>query len=386
MQGIKKTFVKAFSAVEGFFDWVKLSYKWRFNRWEHLRIDLYKGYGTPEALYLRGRVLDDEPVVAEDNETLLDNIRDTIQRVETDDIPGARVRVHFREQTLELETDEDGFFEVCIEPEGELPKDQAWHEVSVELLKPSTEQQPDVRATGAILVPQPDVEFGIISDLDDTVVRTGATSKLRMMQMVMLNDANTRVPFEGVAAFYRALQKGPDAEGHNPIFYVSSSPWNLYSFFASFMEAHDIPPGPIFLKDFGFTEDKFLKSGHLQHKLDRINLLLDTYPDLPFILIGDSGQKDPEVYRKIVADRADRLRAIYIRDVTPDARDAEVEQIAEEARQAGVPMVLVETTTEAAEHAAEHGLITQDALAEVEADKQQEEEKETPGLKEKLLG
>ena len=73
----------------------------------------------------------------------------------------------------------------------------------------------------------------MISDIDDTIVRTGATSLLMMLRVVLLSNAHTRLPFQGVAAFYGALARGASGQDSNPLFYVSSSPWNLYDVLSS---------------------------------------------------------------------------------------------------------------------------------------------------------
>lgn len=385
MPNPKHALAAAFSAVEGFFDRLKLGYKWRFDRWFDLRIIAYRGYGTPERLHLRGRVIDDKAASRRARQSVWQNIVDTLRRIETDEVPGARVRLLFAGRRLELTTDEDGYFEAELLTGDGLDPGRAWQEVALELLAP--EGANPVRAKGQVLVPPPDAEFGVISDVDDTVVRTGATDRFRMTRTVLLNNAQTRVPFEGIAAFYRALQQGPDGRGHNPICYISSSPWNLYELFESFMEFHGIPVGPLFLKDFGFTRRKILKHGHEEHKLTQIERLLETWPALPFVLIGDSGQKDPETYREAVRRHPERIRAVYIRDVTPDRRDADVRAIAEEVERLGVPMVLAEDTVAVAEHAAEHGLITEEAVEEVRAERDREqEEKKEPSLLERILG
>jgi phosphatidate phosphatase APP1 len=96
---------------------------------------------------------------------------------------------------------------------------------------------------------------------------------------------------------------------------------------------------------------------HGEHKLGVIRTLLATYPDLPFVMIGDSGEQDPEIYRRIVYEHPDRIFAVYIRDVTTPERDAEVRKISEELRDLGVEMLLTPGTTEAAGHAEGLGLV-----------------------------
>jgi phosphatidate phosphatase APP1 len=125
-----------------------------------------------------------------------------------------------------------------------------------------------------------------------------------------------------------------------------------------FLDVHGVPAGPLFLKDWSPTTLR----DHDRHKLGVIRMLLATYTDLPFILIGDSGERDPEIYRQVVREYPGRVRAIYIRDVTTRERDAAVHAIADELKNIGVEMLLTADTVEAAEHAAEKGLISPNVL------------------------
>jgi len=185
-----------------------------------------------------------------------------------------------------------------------------------------------------------------------------------MAWIVVRNNAHTRLPFEGVAAFYRTLQTGLDDGPLNPIFYVSSSPWNIYDMLQDFLNVHGVPPGPLFLKDWSPT----VLGKHRDYKLGVIRRLLDTYEELPFVLIGDSGEEDPEIYLLTVREHPGRIRAVYIRDVTPGERDVEVRAIAAEVRRLGTEMVAVPDTIAAAEHAASIGLIAPEAIAAVRSE------------------
>jgi phosphatidate phosphatase APP1 len=99
-----------------------------------------------------------------------------------------------------------------------------------------------------------------------------------------------------------------------------------------------------------------------------IRRLLRIYEDLPFVLIGDSGEEDPEIYLQSVREHQGRIKAVYIRDVTSVERDAEVRAMANEARKLGTEMVAVPDTTAAAEHAASIGLIAPNAIAAVRSE------------------
>ena len=374
------------ATVEEHFDALRLRLRNRLGRTNPVMIMPYRGFGTPETVWLKGRVLEDKGLrPAEDRDTVWQNLLAAYRRFETDEIPGVRVRAACYGDVQDVVTDDEGYFEVRLTPSEPLPEDGLWHDVALELLDEVTEGQRPVCTTGQVLVPPDDSAFGVISDVDDTILQTDATNLLRMAQVTFLNNARTRLPFEGVGALYQALHRGPEVSASNPLFFVSSSPWNLYDLLVEFCAVHDIPAGPFLLRDFGLDQEKFIKIGHDAHKLAQIERILAAYPALPFILLGDSGQHDPEIYQQAVRDFPGRIRAIYIRDVSRDARRGEaVDAIATSVRAAGVEMVLVPDSAAAAEHAAEHGFIHPDTLPSIHAEQAQDEA--APGPVEQLLG
>src|SRR5690606_27345865 len=143
-------------------------------------------------------------------------------------------------------------------------------------------------------------EYGIISDIDDTIMRTGATSLLESGRNVLLNNAHTRIPFHGVSQFYKTLQLGRNGKRNNPFFYVSSSPWNNYDLLYHFLELNERPEGPLMNRDIGIDDSKLGHSEHMSHKYKEIENILIPYSKRNFILIGDSGQEDAAIYRDVV--------------------------------------------------------------------------------------
>jgi phosphatidate phosphatase APP1 len=291
------------------------------------------------------------------------NLRNMARRFFSDEVPGARVTASFAGTTQELVADEEGYVHARLELATPLADKPAWHEVTLELTWPRRRRQGQVLATGRVLVPG-NASYAVVSDMDDTVIHSGVTRLLTMLKVALLSNAHTRLPFEGVPAFYRALQRGPDGRGWNPIFYVSGSPWNLADMLEDFMDLHGVPRGPLFLRDWSPLT---VKGGTRRHKLEVIDGLMDLYPDLPFVLIGDSGEHDPEIYREVVLAHPGRVRAVYIRDVTSGARKAEVDVIAAELRERGVDLVHDDDTEAAALHARANGLIAAGADAEAAA-------------------
>ena len=351
---------RAITAARDLEDWIdatRFDVKRRYGLLERFEILPYRGHGTDRQLFLRGRVLEEKGISRSmHDDTLWENLRNMARRFASDEIAGARVRATFGDSEARAVADEEGFFDIALNLPAPPDDARSWHPVEVELLHPDSPGGGAVRSTGHVLVPGR-ARFAVISDLDDTVVHSSATNVMKMAWIVVRNNAHTRLPFPGVSAFYEALRRGVDDGTENPIFYVSSSPWNIYDLLEDFLDVHGLPAGPLFLKDWSPTT----LGKHHDHKLGIIRTLLATYPDLPFVLIGDSGEEDPEIYRQAVVEHPGRIEAVFIRDVTSEARDAEVREIAAEVNRMGTAMFAVADSATAAEHAASLGLIPPDA-------------------------
>lgn len=347
------------------FDELNLQLQQRLGNDKPLQILPYLGYGTAEVVKLRGRVLRRENIIpTTDKSTLWNNLLNTYRHLESDEIPHAKIKATVAGVSEQFTANDEGYFEVNLQVNQPPAAGTMWHEVHLELMDAPIPFEGPVTAVGRALVPMAGATFGIISDIDDTVLQSSATNYLKAARLMFLKNARTRLPFAGVAAFYQMLQQGDGTQsGRNPVFYVSSSPWNLYPLLIDFFEFQNIPTGPLFLKDYGITADQLFTSGHGKHKLKQIEKIMSTYPELPFVLVGDSGQKDPEIYQQAAAHYPGRIKAIYIRDVSDDQRDEEVRAIAADVeRTHGVPMILAADSLAAAEHAAAHGMVPPDKL------------------------
>jgi phosphatidate phosphatase APP1 len=345
----------------------------------------YLGFGNHEEVFVSGRVLADQPTGPVDaTDHWLTNLGRTLRHLESNEVTGARVRIRLHGSERIAVSDDEGYFRAWLPlatahvpaaPEGRAdgaaPRRadlhaQRWHDADLEVIEPLHAAASQVRATGRVLVPPAHASAGVISDIDDTVIRTDATRLLMMLKRTLLENARTRLPFPGVAEFYEGLQGGSTGADGNPVFYVSSSPWNLYPVLTDFLEHQSIPAGPLLLRDWGISERGILPTRHGEHKLGAIRQIMDCYPGLPFILIGDSGQEDPEIYRTVVHDYGARILAVYIRNVTPGPdRVRAVGELAEEVREAGSELLLSDDTAASAVHAAGRGWLTPAALAAV---------------------
>ena len=338
-----------------------------------LFIQAYRGYGSDHRVFLMGRVFRQPgfgSTLREDR--LRRDIIDLVRRLLRKPIAGARVRVRYKGTTAVVETDRHGFFRVDMDL-GEMPSDVTWHAVELSLDRPTDER---ATTTGEFFTPTHTASYGVISDIDDTVVYTGVANTLKMMWRLFAQGADSRVIFPGVPALYQGFHDGPTGHQGNPLIYVSRGPWSIYQVLVEMFRMHRIPNGPILiLREWGMKRGSLLPRRARDHKLDAIRHVLELYQDLKFVLVGDSGQHDPEIYARILREHTDRVLAIYIRDVSADPeRSDAIARLAEEARSAGCELVLSDDNQVLAEHAAGQGLISAQVI---EAVRESQAESET---------
>ena len=338
----------------------------------------YRSFGSAQRVLIRGRAMENEGITAAtDADSLWRNLLNSYRRIEADPLPNAVVRATIGGASVDITADGEGFFGQWIDLPAPVSAADGWVPATLELIAPVAPAR--VASEVQVLLAPPTARFITISDMDDTVLQSHVTSLVQAFRTVLLGNARTRLPFPGVAAFYRALHAGASGSERNPIFYVSSSPWNLYDLLVDFLEHQGIPTGPLTLRDWDLNRSA-LGSGRLHRFKDgAIREIMNAFPELPVILVGDSSQQDPEIYRDVVREYPERVLAVYIRDVkrTEERRAAIASLVAEVQEQRSV-LVLADDTVAAARHAAEQGFINPDALAEISGEKQMDEAT-TPG-------
>ena len=336
-----------------------------------MAIQTYRGFASRREIFLVGRVFRQHSATGKVRHSRLGrNLADIGRRLLRHGAPGVALTARFGGAQQQLLTDGDGYFQVDLRPAEPLSADRLWHRLTVDAVEAAGAN----RTTGAFFLPPPSARFAVISDIDDTVIFTGVASKLKMLWRLFLQGARERIAFPGVAAFYRALHRGSSGSEFNPMLYVSRSPWGLYEMLEEFFHLHDIPAGPVlFLREWGLSRRRPLPRRAKEHKLTLIRRMLAIYADFPFILIGDSGQRDPEIYAQLVREHPGRVLAIYIRHVSDAARQTAIEALAQEVVAAGSTLLLAVDTQAMAAHAAERGFIRPEAMVAVRGEKLQEQ-------------
>lgn len=325
-----------------------------------VQIVTFHSYGTANHLYIKGRTIQDEGIDLSKT-GFLNLLWNSWKRFETDKVKNAKLILKLADgRTLETVSDSQGYFLIDAMIENLLPLTDAegWLHYSIsfaEEIKGRKIQQNN-NFKGEILIPSEGAKFGVISDIDDTILHTGLTSffKWAVVKNTFFKRVEKRIPLEGAAAFYHQLHDGKSGSDCNPVFYVSHSPWNLYRYLEVFFQKNDFPKGPILLRDFVNPFAKKYKPEKPQKQKEIINIL-KTYPQMSFILIGDSGEHDPDIYIEIAEAHPERILAIYLRNVNHKRKMIRVKGLFKDYET--VPVLLVENSKAAVVHAREMGFI-----------------------------
>ncbi len=318
------------------------------------RIQSYGGHASERRAVLRARVLDGPPIaLPSGDEPAHRSIGRMVRRFLTREVGGVAVVARVGGTEARTLADDEGH--VRIELTAPVTPGAGWVDPSLRVadddLPPGTGP---VSTTVELIVPHADADVGVISDLDDTVILTGAARVLTKVRTTLTGTFRTRTAFPGVADLYRALAEGPGGVAR-PFFYVSASPWNLHDFLDAFLRHHRIPPGPLFLTDAGLDERLFVSPGHAEHKLAAIDEILGVHHRLRFVLVGDTGQHDADIYADAVDAHPGRVVAVMLRDVgrTGDLVDRSTARLVG----AGVPVCVTDSTDAMTVFAGEVGLL-----------------------------
>ena len=326
------------------------------------RINTFSGYGTENYFYAKGRALEDENINFASNQNIFSTLKNIYKQLESDEIRNTPVELHLLDDIIkETYTDAEGYYEFQIENLNFsiVKNDENWisYRISFNEIAIKNSIINHNRFNGEMLIPSAKATFGVISDIDDTILHTGVASLLKWKLLVntLFKNYDKRLPVEGIVTFYRKLRVGVSGTEMNPFFYLSNSPWNLYDYLNAFLRKHQFPKGPVLLRDFRTPFDNTPKP-KIVHKKNEILKLLKVYPNLDFILIGDNAEHDTDIYIDIATNFPDRILAIYLRDVN-NIRRAKKARKAISKFVSKVPIFIIKKPQDAIKHAQNINLI-----------------------------
>ena len=330
----------------------------------------YRGYGSYEAkkVFISGSLAEDKGLAKpQEKNSLFENILSMLKRYSGDQIPGARIEAEFAENRQELLTEATGQFSTSFPLTNKNSKRQTnWIPYQLRLLDDFDVDGKTYASTGEIMIPGSEVDFGVVSDIDDTIMVSHSTQMLRKLRLLLTHNSRTRKPFPGVETFYRALHAGSTGNKGNPFFYISSSEWNLYDLIDDFCTYNKFPKGVYLLRDIipGILNLWQQGGRNHEHKYEKIMQVFHTYPQMKFVLVGDNGQHDPEIYSRVAKQYPTRIRAIYIRTISK-RKDRQMQQFISDMEKINVQMIFTPDTINASQHASNIGLIPKSSVSDI---------------------
>lgn len=334
------------------FRWLTFPFRYSFSKFKRkigklgqARMELFLAFGNEREIFIKGRVIEAyKQSRPSDKKNALQNILASIRRYAGSSISGARIKLVYQGMEEILVSNEEGLFEKRLIKDA--PKKGQSDIAYLTLLEDEGLKAEEKTAFAEISRISAHHTTGIISDIDDTIIISHATSLGKKLWLSVSKNAYTRRPFPGVSEFYEHLTQ----QGQHPVFYVSSSDWNLFDLIQDFLKYRNIPEGPLLLKDPHVNLRNIWKSGggNHDHKLEKISLIMSLFPQMKFILTGDSGQHDPELYTEIIEKFPDRVKAVYIRRIKKE--DEERENLLNQYNPE-IPIAWVQHSSEAIAHA-----------------------------------
>lgn len=322
---------------------------YQINNKKKVSIILIPSYGNDEYINIKGRVLKVgkfSHTNADDSSTK--NFLMNIANLSFDVVKGVNVDIKFNNKITKIRTNNKGIFELKI-PNVEKPK-SGINEVKVEINKYNPKYISNSVIGRVFVNSKYDKTFGVISDIDDTIKKSYVTDKLKAAKALLSLNYLTHERIKGTPELYQVLDRVNDGTIDGDIHYVSGSPIQISSLLENFLNYNKFPIGSIDLKVMGFGVDEDSPLEQLKYKLGKIRNIFQTYPDKKFLLFGDSGEKDPEIYKQILNEYPGRIMGIYINNVTNDNPNSE--------RYTG--MLLTNNTFEAANDLYKKGIINKE--------------------------
>jgi phosphatidate phosphatase APP1 len=275
-------------------------------------LKVYRGYASDKLLVVFGHVFKKTATTLSEK-TRFKHAYSVLRTFRRKTISNADVYLYFNDKKIHTKTLKDGYFRFSIPLHNSFQNNfqNGWNKVEIEL----NHEGKSVRRTTEVLRPY-DGKLAFISDIDDTFLISHTNNLFKKIYVLLWKNVNSRKIFEDVTVHYQQLSKAGKEKGEtNAFFYVSSSEWNLYNFIEHFTKIHHLPKAVIKLKTIKTSLSDFLFTGRgsHHHKFDKIKEIIEFYPHLRFVLMGDDSQADPSIYEEVCKTFPKNVKAIYIR-------------------------------------------------------------------------
>ncbi len=271
-------------------------------------VDLYGGWCGPGGGHLYARVHTGKPPPKDHkNENGAEKLIHTIEQLELDAYKGAAVTISVdKGPTLAATADDHGFIDFKL-PSG-------LHAPLTKVTMAVKANQAYAASSASYLVPvwaDKPGSLGIISDVDDTLTDSDVPHKIHMVFNTLFHSQYDVKVFPGAGAQLAKVAGTSAGFPVRPLFFLTGSPWNLHDRIEFAFGRNKVPKGAFILRRFSKEPMKAydFKHPHLQE-------LFAAFPNTRWVLFGDTGEQDPEVYQQMSVEKPGSIQAIFIHNVT----------------------------------------------------------------------
>ncbi|KFF06622.1 App1 family protein [Flavobacterium reichenbachii] len=315
-------------------------------------LQLYRGYANEQELIVMGHVFKRD-YNYDFQKRSFKNATSVINQFRIKTLKNFDIYLKCKDQEIHTKTLDDGYFKFCIPLEKET--NFGWMEYQVSMVYDNE----TIVAKGSYIRPHKG-NLGIITDIDDTFLISHTHNFFKKIYVLLFKNVNDRKVFKDVVPHYQALSSAGrnNKDEQNAFFYISSSEWNLYRFIVKFTKIHQLPRAVILLKDIkrGIADFFMSGRGNHDHKFDKIKHVLEFYPNLKYVLLGDDSQHDPILYERICKIFPVTVKAVYIRQ-TGRTQKEKTKEILKNLENLEVSVCYFKDSNEAIMHSKSIGII-----------------------------
>ncbi|PPB50140.1 ACP synthase [Arthrobacter pityocampae] len=266
----------------------------------------YTGYGSTSWVRVLARVVLSDPrdAVPGSEEGRLKPLKEGMRgwrNFTSAPVAHAVVHVTIGDTVHDVEADRGGVVDARIP----VSLDAGWHNITLQAGGSTAVEAP-------VRIVADGTEFGVVSDIDDTVMVTALPRPFLAAWNTFVLDEHARTPTPGMAVLYERIVRTLPS---SPVLYLSTGAWNVAPTLSRFLSRNLYPAGPKLLTDWGPTRDRWFRSGQ-EHKRLSLERLAEEFPDMKWLLVGDDGQHDEAIYAEFARRHPGNVRAIAIRQLS----------------------------------------------------------------------
>jgi len=268
---------------------------------------IYHAYGNAHQIVIQGRMEEKKTFSkAKEDDNWFQNIWRTVRQVKGDEIKNQTIFALIHGEKFKTKGDDEGYFEFNITTQKALKT--GYEKIALYIEGNSNAIEREVTTIGS----EPLV--GIVSDFDDTMIVSDVTNKIKLGYNTVFKNYKQRTAVPTMLERFQKIMAQNPKDAPSTLFILSGSPQQLFFAVEDFLAFHHFPKHILILKK-AHGEHKDPLTDQFAYKTQKIERLIKLYPNMKWVMFGDSGEKDAEIYKFIKKKYPNKVISYRIRDV-----------------------------------------------------------------------